>query len=280
MKKSKDVFFGKIQSFSSSLSELKLNISSGIRLLAANWSAMFLVGGAKTFIQWHWDLKTFGYISFSFSLTSLFLSFITAVSVVLFPALKRTSIEKLNALYPHLRTQVTVLLLLMLAMYYPVEYVLPLWLPKYTYSLKYFGMILPIVIFTTRLSLLINNYLKSFRQEGAMFKINILTFALAILGYIPCTYVFDSLEMVIYWAVFVIVLRSILSELYLNKLIEIDFMKDLLFELLICMVFMGSLYIDGRMLRVMIYLIVVVAYIFYLFISPQRRVFLLQLKGL
>ncbi|MBR8719419.1 hypothetical protein IX307_000599 [Bacteroides pyogenes] len=280
MKKSKEVFFGTLQDIASSIKELKLNISAGIQLLAANWSAMFLVGGAKTFIQWHWDLKTFGYISFSFSLTSLFLSFITAVSVVFFPALKRSSAEKLNTLYPQLRLQMTALLLVLLAMYYPIEYLLPLWLPKYTYSLKYFGIILPIVIFTSRLSLLINNYLKVFRQEGAMFKINVSTLVMAIIGYIPCTYLFDNLEMVIYWAVFVIILRSILSEIHLTKLINTSFKKETIFELFVCLVFMASLYVHNKVIGVSIYLISVGIYFMYIFSSPKRCHMLLKIKGL
>ncbi len=55
--------------------------------------------------------------------------------------------------------KMTVLLLAMLPFYYLIEHLLPLWLPKYEPSLKYFGMVLPIVVFTSRLTLLTNNYL-------------------------------------------------------------------------------------------------------------------------
>lgn len=280
IKKSKDLFWGPLQNVTISIRELRLNISSGIKLLTANWSAMFLVGGAKTFIQWHWNLKTFGYISFSFSLTTLFLSFVTAASVVFFPALKRISSDRLNRIYPKLRIQMTVLLLIMLVMYYPAAYILPLWLPKYTYSLKYFGMILPIVVFTSRLSLLINNYLKVFRQEGAMFKINVSTLIVALAGYIPCTYIFNSLDMVIYWAVFVIILRSILSEIRLTELIDNSFKKEIFFELLVCIVFIYSLSINNMLVGVFVYIISVVLYIIYILASPLRRNVLLNFKNL
>ncbi len=274
--KSKDIFFGPINTFKESVIELKLNVSSGVKLLAANWSAMFLIAGAKTFIQWHWDLITFGYISFSFSLTSLFLSFITAVSVVLFPALKRTSTEKLNILYPKLRMKMTVLLLAMLPFYYLIEYLLPLWLPKYEPSLKYFGMVLPIVVFTSRLTLLTNNYLKVFRQENAMFKINVSTLMLAIICYIPCVFIFDSLEMIIYCAVFAIILRAIRSESKLSEVISYKFSKEIIVELLLCVIFIISLQFEKRVVGASIYIASMTLYIITMMLLPEKRCLLLR----
>ena len=272
--KSKELYIGVMPSFQVSFNELKENISAGIKLLVANWSAMFIIGSAKTFIQWHWDLITFGYISFSFSLTNLFLSFITAASVVFFPALKRTSSEKLNTLYPRLRIQMTVLLLVMLPLFYLIEYLLSLWLPKYEYSLKYFGMLLPIVIFTSRLTFLINNYLKVFRQENTMFKINTSTLLLAIIGYIPCVFIFDSLDLTLYWVVFVIMIRAIWSEVKLTKLLSSKHTKDVIIELILCVVFIISLQFEKRIIGASIYIASVTLYVLSLIFSRKRKLLL------
>lgn len=271
IRKSRELYFGSLISKKLSLKEFKKNISAGAKLLTANWSAMFIVGGAKTFIQWHWSLIIFGYISFSFSLTNLFLSFVTSVSVVLFPTLKRLSQEKLNQLYPKLRMQMTVLLISMMVLYYPIEILLPLWLPKYTYSLKYFGMILPIVVFTSKLTLLTNNYLKVFRQEKSMLIINVSTLILAILGYVVCSYIFDNLEMIIYWTVVVIIIRAILSEIRLTKFLDINWRKDTVAELIMCVLFAISLQIESKIMGASMYLTGLVIYIILIFISPERR---------
>lgn len=250
---------------------MKRNISAGIKLLAANWSAMFIVGGAKTFIQWHWDIIIFGYISFSFSLTNLFLVFVTSVSVVLFPALKRLSKEKLASLYPRLRMQMTSLLVVMMILYYPIRVILPIWLPKYTYSLYYFGLILPIILFNSKLSLLINNYLKVFRKEKSMLIINITTLLLAIIGYGIYTYLFNNLEMVIYWTVIVIIGRSIMSEIIVAKLLKKSFKKDIFSELIMCIIFSISLHFENITISVIIYLIAILLYLLYIFSSSERR---------
>lgn len=278
--KNSEIYWGKLIPIKDSIVELKENVSAGAKLLAANWSAMFLVGGAKTFIQWHWDIVTFGYISFSFSLTSLFLSFITAVSVVFFPALKRTSNSRLNNLYPKLRLQMTSLLILMLASFYVIEYLLPLWLPQYDRSIKYFGMILPIVIFNSRLSLLTNNYLKVFRQEGKMFIINAVTLVLAVIGYVPCTYYFDSLDMVVYWAVIVIIIRAVWSEIKLRDYLNKSFIKETIVEVGLCVIFVLSLQFHNRLIGASLYLVTILIYFIYMISSPNNRKLLLNLNDI
>lgn len=274
--KSSNLFFGTLTSVKNALFELKENISAGIKLLIANWSAMFIVGGAKIFIQWHWSIIIFGYISFAFSLSNLFLSFVTSTSVVLFPTLKRFTQEKLNHLYPKLRMQMTVLLISLMVLYYPINYLLPIWMPKYTDSLKYFGMILPVVVFTSKLTLLTNNYLKVFRQERAMLVINVTTMFLALIGYAIFSYVFNNLEMIIYWTVIVIIIRAILSEMRLTKLLKMTWRADTIAELVMCVVFSTSLYIESKLIAASVYLGAVVIYLSFYLVSRKRRNVLLQ----
>ena len=85
----KELYFGKILSIKEILQETWLNISSGILLMFANWSAMLSVSGAKMIIEWKWGALVFGKSSFAFSVSNLFMSFILAISIVLFPSLKR-----------------------------------------------------------------------------------------------------------------------------------------------------------------------------------------------
>lgn len=276
--KSKDIFVGALTSFNTSVAELKKNISAGAKLLAANWSAMFIIGGAKTFIQWHWSLIIFGLVSFSFSLTNLFLTFINAASVAVFPALKRTTNDKLKDLYPRLRMQVTVLLTVMLVLYYPINFFLPFWLPKYNDSLYYFGLILPNVIFNSKVYLLTNNYLKVLRQEKSMLKINVFSLILAIAGYILFTYLFNNLEMVIYWSVFIIILRFVLSEMQLSKIFKINFIQETVSEVLMCIVFAISIHVKNNITGLIIYSFAIIFYLAYILLSPQRRVLLLKTK--
>ena len=70
-------------------------------------------------IQWRWGLLVFGKVSLAFSLTSFFLQFVTAISVVLFPSIKRMEPDKLPGMYCRIRQGISPLLFAAMLLYYP-----------------------------------------------------------------------------------------------------------------------------------------------------------------
>lgn len=231
------LYFSKGCSLSSTLSEGWKNISSGINILIATWASILLLGSARMIIQWHWGLLVFGKVSFAFSLTHLSLSLVTAISVVLFPSIKRIDKEKLPVVYKKIRTYVAPLLVSILIIYYPGCWLLNLWLPKYADSLVYLGMTLPIIVYSTEVNLLTNNYLKAYRKERILFSINIATLAAAICGYAIIAYLFNNLNVLLLWAVFVVAARSIISEIVVEKMLGIHFRVDHFLELVMTVLF-------------------------------------------
>ena len=177
------LYLGKSLPVSSTLSELKENILAGIILLGANWSSMLIVGASKMFIQWHWTPIQFAKVSFAFSVSNLFLTFVTAISVVLFPALKRTSPEELPFFYSEIRNKIDPILFSIIALYFPGNWILKIWLPNYSDSLPYLGLLLPTIVFSSKVSLLTNNYLKALRKEKVLLYINLFSVLFAVTLY-------------------------------------------------------------------------------------------------
>ena len=157
----KDLHFGRLLPIRDVIQETWLNISSGALLMISNWSAMLFVSGAKMIIEWKWGILLFGKTSFAFSLSGIFLVFVTAISVVLFPSLKRMKQETLPSFYKKLRDVLFPLLFWCLLFYYPSCWILEKWLPNYASSLAYVGILSPMVIYTANVGLLTNNYLKA-----------------------------------------------------------------------------------------------------------------------
>ena len=114
----RELFFGKFQPLKETFSECKINISSGIILMLANWSALLMIGGAKMIIQWRWDELLFGKVSFAFSVSNVFLVFITAISVVMFPSLQRVERDKLPQMYKTIRNVLSPLLFFIMIFYF------------------------------------------------------------------------------------------------------------------------------------------------------------------
>lgn len=224
------LYLGKILSCAQTFRELKTNISAGIILLLANWSAMLMIGGAKMMIQWHWNELVFGKVAFAFSVSNVFLIFVTAISVVLFPSLQRIEREKLPSMYKSIRNVLSPLLFFLMLFYFVGCKILNMWLPQYSESLVYLGILLPIIIFSSKVSLLTNNYLKVYRKERLMLLSNILSFALGAAAFSLCAFVFDSLTAMLVAVVGVVMFNSVLSEIMVMRTIHVKIVKDFIME--------------------------------------------------
>lgn len=224
------MYWGKSLTAQEAFRELKRNVFAGIILMLANFSGSLIVGSAKMFVQWHWDKLIFGKVSFSFSLASVFTTFVTAISVVLFPSLKRLDPEALPRLYKNIRAMVSLVLFGMMCAYFPGRRILELWLPNYSESLIYLGYLLPIIIFSSKVNLLTNNYLKVYRKEKSMMLVNFCSVIGGIAVFAFCAYVIDSIVVLLLAIVAVIMANSIASEVVVFKVIGTRVVKEYFIE--------------------------------------------------
>ena len=110
--------------FTDVIAEIYENISVGSKLLFANIASMLILGIIRFGISQYWDVVTFGKVSLALSIANFLMVFINAVSVVLFPALKRINDDELRVVYQKIDIVLTVILLGALALYYPLKYIL------------------------------------------------------------------------------------------------------------------------------------------------------------
>lgn len=257
----KGLFLGQGISWRDNINEIKLNISAGVLLLIANLAANFIVGGAKLVIQFKWGVLVFGKVSFSFSLTNIFLSFITAISIVLFPTSKRMEIDRLPELYYKIKNNLSPVLFCMLLVYYPLCWILRLWLPKYNESLVYLGILLPLIIYTTTVSLLTNNYLKAYRKEREMLIINLVSVLISLGIFSLAAYLFNSLNILLYGVVISVIFRSYISEYIVMKIINRRMSKSLIEEIVLTIIFILSVQLRNQFIGCILYLFALVIYL-------------------
>ena len=258
----KGLYFGKSLKIKETLEEAKKNISAGILLMISNWSSFLLTGSARMIIQWHWDKLTFGKVSFAFSITNLFLTFVTAISVVLFPSLKRTNKENLPGLYKKIRAVMNPVLIIILIFYYPGCWILKQWLPEYNNSLLYLGILLPIIIFSSKISLLTNNYLKALRKEKTMLIINLISVGAAICMFTFSAYVTNSLKILLFFIVVAIMFCSILSESVVMKELNIFNIREFINEIVMALIFMFTTMMKSQIKGMLVYGLSIIVFLF------------------
>ena len=254
------MYFGRILPLKDTFKETGENIKAGVVLLIANLSASLMIGGAKMIVQWRWDDLVFGKVSFAFSLSTVFLSFVTAISVVMFPSLKRVDEKGLPDIYKSTRATVSLLLFFVLCAYFPGCFVLNKWLPKYSESLYYLGFLLPLIVFSSKVSLLTNNYLKVYRKERVMMVINLISVALGFALCALCAYAFNNLIMLLCSIVFVIMFNSVLSEIVVAKVINKKIFAEFIVEACMVVAFIVYASVCGLLIGFLCYLAAFAAY--------------------
>lgn len=271
VKYNKELCFGRIESIRNTLKNICDNLKCGISLLLANYSTALIIGAAKMLVQFRWGDITFGKVSFGFSLTNLFLTFITAISVVLFPSLKRIGENQLPIMYSKIRKLSTLVIFIALAFYYPMSLVINAWIPKYAESISYMLYLLPIVAFVTRTNLLTNNYLKIFRREKQMLVINII-FALIGIGiYSLCAFVFNNLIGILISVVVIEIFKFFVSEIIVCKDIKCKYIINSLGEIFLVAVFYIAMICLKPLAATLVYLSFVFLYVVFSYIVSRAR---------
>ena len=233
-------YFGKTLPLREALTEIRDTTSVGFLLMAANFSASLMVGGAKIAVEWRWDKLTFGQVAYSFSAVNLFVNFATTISIVLFPFLKRLREEELPGLYRVIRGAVSPFLFAAMLGYFPLRWLLSYWLPKYGEAIIYLGALLPLMVFSSKVSLLTNNYMKVYRKEGLMLYINLGSLAFGLALFALGAWVFSSIDFILISVVLAMMLRSVLCEAVVGRVIRQRMLPDFLAEFVMTAVFIAS----------------------------------------
>ena len=219
------------------LPEIKENISAGFRFMLAQLCDMLIIGVVRFGVQGHWDIATFSKVSVTLTVSNLVLTAINAISVVMYPTLRRTNEGRLPALYRIMRIVLVGFAFGALILYYPIQRILTAWLPQYAESLRYAAILFPICMYQSKMSLLVNTYYKTLRLENLLMKCNMAALALSGVFTLLSTLVLNSVMAAILSILVVLIFRCIISELLLSKHIDIEVKKDIVIELCMTLAF-------------------------------------------
>ncbi|MEI3232950.1 MAG: hypothetical protein V8S33_00475 [Intestinibacter bartlettii] len=260
--KMKDIVFGKLNISKNTLLEIFENISIGIKLMLANIASTLIIGVVRFGIQKNWDIETFGKISLTLNISNLLMTFINAVAVIMFPLLRREEESNLPKIYVILRNTLMIFLYMMLIFYYPIKLILSTWLPQYADSLRYMALLFPICIYESKMSMLINTYLKSFRKEKSMLIINTISLILSLILTISSVFILNNLTLAILSIVFLLGFRCVIGELVLTKIMNILIYKDIILETVLTAIFIISSWFINNMFCSIIYTCFYSIYVF------------------
>jgi O-antigen/teichoic acid export membrane protein len=239
------------------------NIKIGSKLMISYIAGLLIIGIIRFGIERSWSIEVFGKVSLVLSLSNMMLTFINAVSVVLFPMLRRIDTESQQKTYIGLRELCIPTAFSLLLVYWPVKYIISLWLPQYADSLIYLGILFPIFIYEGKVSLLSNTFLKTLRKEKSILLINVSSLSLSLILAIVSIYIFHNLTMSIISILLVIIFRSNFSEILVCKYIKLNYSKSMIYECVLTLLFvLTNLYMNS-FFSFLFYLMSVIIYLLF-----------------
>jgi O-antigen/teichoic acid export membrane protein len=258
----KEIVFQPLRNFTLDLRESLENYRVGIKIMFANIASLLLIGIVRLGIERYWDVATFGKVSLTLSISNLMMIFITALGAVLFPILRRSDATKLPKLYQNLRTPLMTLLLVLLLLYAPFRILLSAWLPQYAESLVYMAILFPMTVFEGKMSLLVNTYMRTLRQESQLLKINWISVILGIVLVFISVILLHRLDFTVFTIVILLGFRSTLGELVLAKSLSLDLKRQILVELGLILIFIASSWYLQPLQALLVYASFLLVYIF------------------
>lgn len=223
-----DLIFIKTKAIFSDFSEAFHNISIGIKLLIANFAGLLVTGIVRYGIKLFWGIKIFGKVSLTLNISNLLMTFISAISLVLYPTFRRLDEEKLKKLYNLLSEMLNVILFLGLFLYYPLNWILPIWLPKYSDSLVYMSILFPMCVYSGKFSLLIITFMKTFRLERELLQVNLWSLVISAVTTIFFSKVIHNLSFLMFGIVFILFMQCLLGDIVIGKKLNIETLNKIM----------------------------------------------------
>lgn len=242
-------FFGSKISFCRSCSFCKI----GIKLTIANISSMLIIGLARAVIDTNWGIIEFGKISLSLSVVNFLLMFLSQVGMVLFPALRSSKDINIAETYRKLSDICDICLPFAYLLYFPISSLLLLWLPQYSESFVYLGVLLPICVFDGKMQMVIATYLKVLRMENKLLFVNLACMILSVVFSCIGAFCFNNLWIVLAGMVVSVMFRNILASLFLARNFQQNNFESVACQILLGAAFMlGAIYIHGSLFPMLV----------------------------
>lgn len=178
----KDIVFGNSQSLTTTKPEIVELIKNGFPLLFANLISTLILTLDRQFVNFLFDTTTYAIYSFAYDMLTLVTVATSAFAIVLYPTMKRTSLDHLKHIYKYLIETVLCFISFALLIFFPLKTFILWYLPNYASSLPIFRIIFPGLIITSAISIVMHNYYKTLGKNIIFFKKSLIVLLLSALA--------------------------------------------------------------------------------------------------
>jgi O-antigen/teichoic acid export membrane protein len=270
MRHTKDLWAGKERVFFPvAVKEYWINISVGIKLMIANLMSMLMVGAGRLIIQIFDNIANFAIYSFGITVTGIVITTITAFSLVLYPVLKRLSKENYDLYFDKINIFTRSFGILAMLIYFPAYWLIGTLYENYIEVLLYLNFMFGVVFYQAKMSILNNTFYKVLREEKSMLKANMSCLLLFVVLALTGFYFIRQIWIIALCTFMAMMLRSYLSEIYLQKKLNKKIDLKSIYEVIYLLVFILS----TRFCTIFVSFVLVIICCIVYFIAERKSIY-------
>lgn len=160
----KEISFGFVDKSMYSIKDFIELFKLGTPLLIGNFVTVLILNLPKQYVDWKFNIEKFAIFSFAYSLMNIANVFVGALSVVIYPTLKKVDPDKFKFWYKKSTTIVILLFSSSLIGFFPLKWVIDMYLPKYSSSIIILAIIFPGLILSSLVQIVKLNYFKALNK--------------------------------------------------------------------------------------------------------------------
>lgn len=232
------LFIGTISGFRLGAKEFANSVGSGIHLLLANLTGMLVLGSGRIIVEYLDTLDKYAHYAFAVSLANVVLMSVTALSIVLYPTLKRQQKDNFIVYFEKTVDAYVVFSLVMLSAYFPALVFIDVVAAQYKPVIEFLNAIFVITVLQGKMQLVNNTYYKAMRLERPMLVANVSSLLVATLLSAVGFVLTKSMLAIAYSALLTMLVRVYSSEIYLRRKMGQPFNGRFLAEILVLLLFL------------------------------------------
>ena len=233
----KELIFNTYFDFKIAFKEYKNNIFVGFSLMLSGLTGMLVTGIGRFFVESLGNISDYAYYSFGISITNIVLIMIVAISYVLYPTLKRCEESEYPSIFVYIDRFLYIFEFIMLISYFVIYIFVIVYISNYTPVLEYLNLLFIVIFLQGKMTLLNNTFYKILRKEKKLLKENVLCIIVFILFSLISFGSTHNIKAIALSTAVAMLYRCYFSELYLSKLLNIEYKRQILNEIIFLFVF-------------------------------------------
>ena len=274
----RDIIFGKSNKIRQNTNSIKEKFSIGLPLLISNLSSTLVLTVDKQFVEIFYELDIFSYYSFAYSMLAMITVVISSIAVVLYPFLKRITLQKVKEIYSDLNSIILIIVFIGISVFFPLTFIINNFLPEYNLAISIFRIALPGIAITSSITAIKQNYYKILGLNKRFFVVSICTLILSIFADYFIQIIYSNYYYITWISIVILLLWYIFSDILLLRIFRFKILVNLSYIVIMSIVFYYISFYFNSILGLFLYFgsfLIITS----LFFANKIKVYLNMFKG-